>query len=91
MFRIILVAALIVSALALAKQNHWFEKAGIVGTCVEVAAPYGDEAQYWSCEQGVLTGFPSLRHNACDPHGVSAGRQLWRCPTPLVSAPGGIF
>jgi hypothetical protein len=91
MLRIIIVAVLIVSVLALAKHNHWFEKAGIVGTCAEVRAPHGDEAQWWSCQQGVLTGFPSLRRDSCEPRGVAAGRQVWRCPTPLVTEPGGIL
>jgi hypothetical protein len=91
MLKIIIVAVLIVSVLAVAKENRWFERAGIVGTCEEVAAPLGDYAQWWACEQGVLTGFPSLSRDSCDPRGLAAGRQVWRCPTRLVTAPGGIL
>ena len=91
MLRIILVAALLVSALALAKQNHWFEKTGIVGTCAGLAAPRGDDGQWWSCEQGVLTGFPTLKRDSCESRAVAAGRQVWRCSTPLVTTPGGIL
>jgi hypothetical protein len=91
MFRIILVAALIVAVLAVAKQNRWFERVGIVGTCSQLTPPRGDEAQWWTCKQGVLTGYPSLRRDSCDPRGTAAGRQVWRCPTPLVTTPGGIL
>jgi hypothetical protein len=90
MFRILLVAAVIVSLLAFAKKNEWFERAGVVGTCTEIAAPRGDEAQWWSCKQGVLTGYPSLRRDSCDPQGTRSQRQFWRCTTPLTSSPGGL-
>ena len=91
MLKIFLVAALIVSVLALAKQNRWFEEAGIVGTCAEVQAPRGDDGQWWACKQGVLTGYPSLQRDSCDVKGVAAGKQVWHCPTPLTTAPGGIL
>jgi hypothetical protein len=91
MLRIFLVGAAIVAALVFAQRDHWFERAGLVGTCRLAQAPYGDTAQWWSCRQGVLTGFPVLTRNDCDSHGIVLGREIWRCPTPLETAPGSVF
>ncbi len=91
MLRILMVGAAIVAAMVFAQREHWLARAGLVGNCRTVAAPYGDTAQWWSCRQGVLTGFPVLTRHDCDEHGIVLGRELWRCPTPLESAPGGVF
>ena len=91
MLKIILVAVLIAGTLALAKQNHWFERIGMVGTCTQLRAPSGDDGQWWSCKQGVLTGYPTLRKDGCAPKGTQGGQEVWRCPTPLATVPGGIM
>ena len=91
MLKFFLVAAFIAATLALAKQNDWFDRMGVVGTCTQLRAPRGDDAQWWACTQGVLTGFPALRKDGCDPKGLQNGQELWRCPTPLASTPGGVF
>jgi len=91
MLRIFLVGAAIVVALVVARRDHWLERAGLVGTCRLAQAPFGDTAQWWSCRQGVITGFPVLTHDQCDNEGITLGRELWRCPEPLVSAPGGVL
>ena len=92
MLRILIVGVAIAAALVVAKRDHWVERAGLVGTC-RLAQPLTprDTAQWWSCRQGVLTGFPVLTRHDCDEHGIVLGRELWRCATPLESAPGGVF
>ena len=91
MLRILMVGAAIVAALVFAQREHWFARAGLVGTCRLSPAPIGDTAQWWSCRQGVLTGYPVLTRHECDDRGVVLGREVWRCPTPLETAPGGVF
>jgi hypothetical protein len=88
MLKIILVAVLIAGTLALAKSNHWFERMGVLGSCTVLRSPRGDEGQWWACKQGVLTGYPVLRKDGCDPKGVQAGQEVWRCPAPLATVPG---
>ena len=90
MLKIILVAVLIAGTLAVAKQKDWFDRMGVVGTCTQLRAPRGGGAQWWACKQGALTGFP-LRKDGCDPKGLQDGQELWRCPVPLQSIPGGVF
>ena len=91
MLRIFIVGAAIVASLVVAQRDHWFERAGFVGTCKLTQAPYGDAAQWWSCRQGMITGYPVLTRQQCDNKGIVLSRELWRCPTPLDSAPGGVF
>jgi hypothetical protein len=66
MLRILMVGAAIVAAMIFAQREHWLARAGLVGNCRIIAAPYGDTAQWWSCRQGVLTGFPVLTRHDCD-------------------------
>ena len=60
LFKIALVGAVVAASLFLLKQQHVFQRAGIIGSCVVVAAPAGEssEGQWWSCREGVITGFP---------------------------------
>ena len=88
MLRIFLVGAAIVAVFVFAKRDHWLEHAGLVGTCQIVPSPYGDEAQWWSCREGLVSGYPVLTQENCDSQGVVAAREFWRCPTPLEQVPG---
>jgi hypothetical protein len=90
MLRIFFVGLAIVAALVAAKREHWLARAGLVGTCQVSQPPFGDTAQWWSCKQGILTGFPVLTRHDCDSKGFVASREVWRCPTPLVQAPGAV-
>jgi hypothetical protein len=91
MLRIFFVGAAIIAALVFAQRDHWFQRAGLVGTCRLAQPPYGDTAQWWSCREGIITGYPVLTRNACDEEGFVLNREIWRCPTPLESAPGGVL
>jgi hypothetical protein len=83
--KVVIAAALIVAALAAGKQNHVFERAGVVHECRAIAAPLGEEADaHWqACKQGWLDGYPDLSLESCDRMGRTPGREFWRCPAPL--------
>ncbi len=92
MLRILFVGAAIVAALVVAKRDHWFERAGLVGNCRLTRPLYtNDTAQWWSCRQGLLTGYPVLTRQQCDSQGFMLNREVWRCTTPLETAPGAVF
>ena len=88
MFKLILVAVGIVVALAVAKEERWFDRAGVVGSCEVIVAPFGDTGEWWSCSEGFLTGFPRLERDSCDLRGAFVGEEVWRCAIPLKRTPG---
>jgi hypothetical protein len=81
--KIILVCVAIVGTLAVAQRQHWFEQAGFVGGCSLAPTPPGEFGQWWSCKEGVLTGYPSLIRDNCSLKVVTGARQVWRCPQPI--------
>jgi hypothetical protein len=83
--KIILVLAALIASLALLQQQHTFERIGVTGTCTEVRTPAGDapEAQWWSCKEGLLTGYPTLLKDGCDLKVKTTARQVWRCPVAI--------
>ena len=86
MIKIFAVAAMIAAALVTAKQQRAVERAGILSTCVAVAAPAGEEGEIRSCTQGILTGFPDLSMDSCERVGRRPGHEFWRCPVPLTAS-----
>jgi hypothetical protein len=88
MLRIFLVGVAIVAVFVFAKRDHWWARTGLVGTCQLATAPAGDKGQWWSCREGILSGYPTLTQENCDSQGVVASREFWRCPTPLEQVPG---
>jgi hypothetical protein len=86
MIRIFLVAALIVAALALAKQERVFARAGVVHSCVAAATPAGEDGAWVVCQQGFLDGYPDLSRDACERANRTADREYWRCPEALASS-----
>jgi hypothetical protein len=92
MLRIIIVGVAIAAALFAAKRDRWFERAGLVGNCHLTQPGYiGDTAQWWSCRQGLITGYPVLARQQCDSTGFVLNRELWRCTVPIETAPGAVF
>jgi hypothetical protein len=85
MSRVILICVLIAAFLAYAKNEQYFERAGIVHTCKPIAAPAGQDGDWQSCEQGLIDGFPDLSLDACERMGRTTGREFWRCPVPLTN------
>ena len=91
MLKIFLVGAAIVAVFVFAKRDHWLARADLIGTCQIAPTPYGDDTgQWWSCKEGIMSGYPVLTMQHCDSQGVVATRELWRCPTPLTQVPGGV-
>jgi hypothetical protein len=88
-FRIFLVFAAAATVLVLAKERHWFEQTGVLGSCTRAYAPPGDTGQWWSCEEGWLSGYPRLEKEGCRIERRPAAREVWRCPLPLTTAPSG--
>ena len=83
--KILVVLALLVAGLAVLQQQRVVQRAGVVGSCVEVRAPANDVrgAQWWSCNEGLITGFPSLVKDNCTLKVPTGERQVWRCPVPI--------
>jgi hypothetical protein len=73
----------IVGALAVAQQQHLFEKWGVTGSCSLVRSPRGDLGAWYRCREGLLTGFPSLLGDQCTYELRAKRFEYWRCPTRL--------
>jgi hypothetical protein len=89
LLRILLIAALIGTGLFVAKEEHVFERAGLVGHCQAAQAPPGAEGQWYACYEGVMTGYPNLVQDSCDRSGRRPGIEYWRCPAGLTAGIGG--
>lgn len=89
--RILLVGALALGLLVYAKQDRVLARVGIVGTC-KLSSPLAGvpraqrRAQWWSCSEGSVTGYPSLELQSCTSSGTVAHREYWYCLTPIASA-----
>ena len=90
--KIVVVLALLIGGLVTLQQQRVFERIGVTGGCELVRAPIADtaDAQWWSCWQGVLTGYASLVKDHCELRYVPKGRQVWRCPAP-IERPGSLI
>jgi hypothetical protein len=86
MTRILLVGALIVAALALAKQEQVFARAGVVHACSAIAAPVGEDGYWVACKEGWLDGYPDLSFDSCERTGRAPDREFWRCPVELSTS-----
>ena len=90
MLRIFFVGAAIVAVFVFAKRDNWLQRAGLVGTCQITPTPFGDTGQWWSCREGLVSGYPVLTRQQCDSRSIIASREMWRCPIPLTTVPGGV-
>ena len=90
LLKIALVGVAFALLLGAAKQQQWFERAGITSSCIAVAAPLGqDRTRAWyACREGVMTGFPTLERDSCSSAGIIGQREVWQCEAPLESMPG---
>ena len=85
MSRIVVVAAVIASLLALGKNERVLDRAGILGTCAELNAPAPEGGQWLECRPGELTGYPDLSRDSCQKAGMRGEARFWVCPTALVA------
>ena len=90
LLKILLVGAFVAVMLAVARDQQWFERSGVLGRCSMVGAPLGQrpEGAWYLCSEGIMTGFPALEGDGCDSVGFVAKKEVWRCPAALESVPG---
>jgi hypothetical protein len=83
LFKIVFVGAFAALMLGVAKQQHWFERAGLVSSCALVATPAGQPAggSWYLCREGIMTGYPRLERDNCDSRGFVGKLELWHCDT----------
>jgi hypothetical protein len=87
--KIAMVGLAIAAMMGFARDQRWFERAGIVGVCRATPAPYGQKDDAWyACEQGILNGFPNLKADYCSTQATIAHREIWHCTVALDSLPG---
>lgn len=85
LLRIFVVAALAVAVMVAIKDGA-LRRVGLVGSCAPVAVRNGGDFSWLSCESGRLEGYPDLSRQSCVLVGSIGGRDLWRCPAPVVSS-----
>ena len=83
LLRIVLIAALLGTGLVVAKEEHLFERAGLVGHCEVVRSPPGDDGQWHGCVEGLISGYPNLVKDSCTRETRRPGVEYWRCPVAL--------
>ncbi len=89
LLKIALVGVAIAVIMGMAREQHWFQRAGFVGVCAATTAPYGEEESTWyACKQGLLNGFPNLEADSCSRDRMVAHQEIWRCTVPITSVPG---
>ncbi len=82
--KIAMVGVAIVALMAVARDQRWFERSGVVGTCYTTPAPRSEPGGSWyACKQGLLSGFPNLEADTCSSAGVVSHQEIWRCSRPL--------
>ena len=86
MIRILATAALSAALLVLVQEQDVLHRAGLLGSCAQIAAPAGSWGEWWACEAGALTGSSDLSGRSCERMGRRAGYEYWRCPAALVQA-----
>ena len=86
MSRIVFVAAMIASVLALAKHEHALDRTGMFGSCSALSAPAPQGGRWLECRPGKLSGYPDLSQDSCSRRGLRGEARYWICPAALVAA-----
>ena len=84
--RIALVALVVAALLVAVSKGALLERAGLVGSCREVAAPRRAEGVWQECSPGKLEGRPNLRRDSCKSAGIYDGLEYWQCPERVSAA-----
>ena len=84
--RIALVAVLVAAVLVAVSKGSLLERAGLVGSCREVAAPRHADGIWQECSPGKLEGRPDLRRDSCKSAGIYGGLEYWQCPERVSAA-----
>jgi hypothetical protein len=88
MFRMFVVAALIVAAMVAIKDGRPLKRTGLVAVCAEVTPPPGQSGFWEACKAGKLEGRPDLTRRPCNSVGIVDNVEYWRCPERIGSGPG---
>ena len=87
MSRIVFVAAMIASVLALAKHEHALDRHRHVRILLGArSAPAPQGGRWLECRPGKLSGYPDLSQDSCSRRGLRGESRYWICPTALVAA-----
>ena len=86
MARVLVVAALIASFLALAKSERILDRTGLLGSCSELTAPAPKGGRWLACTPGELTGYPDLSRDSCTRGAMRGEVRYWICPAALVAS-----
>ena len=84
--KILLAGALVVAMMVVVKDGRVLSHARLLSSCVQVAEGGEQDPALQVCRKGRLDGYPDLRNKSCVPLATVAGRQTWRCPTPVVAS-----
>ena len=85
------VAVALIAVMVVARDQNWAGRVGVTGSCTQTQPPsYGGQDTWYSCKQGILTGFPSLEGDAatCEEAGIVRHQEVWHCANRLSSTPG---
>jgi hypothetical protein len=86
LLRVAAAVMLIASLLAVAKQQHVLDRAGLTGSCSSMSDPAPLDTVWWACTGGSLTGAPDRTNEGCKPGAVRGDVRYWLCPETLVSS-----
>ena len=89
LMKILMTGVAIVALMAVARDQRWPQRAGVVGSCYPTPAPRSNPGGAWyACKQGLVNGFPNLELDSCSSAGIVEHQEVWRCSVPLGSLPG---
>jgi hypothetical protein len=87
--KIAMVGVALVVMMAVAREQRWPQRAGVVAVCNPTPPPSsGRDESWYACSEGLMTGYRNLEADKCTSAGMVSQREIWRCTEPLVSLPG---
>ena len=87
LLKIVLVAAVVMAGLVFAQREDLVHEWGVAGTCEGVRPPADDGKHWYACEEGLLTGYPSLIGDQCRYESRASSYEYWSCPAPVTRFP----
>ena len=85
MFRFAAAVFVIAALLAVAKDRHVLDRAGLTGSCSSMDAPAPPDTVWWQCSGGSLTGAPDRSKEGCKAGEVRGEVRYWLCPATIES------
>ena len=85
MIKVAIVIVAVAAALVAAKQSNALQRAQLLSSCSEMAAPVDEGRSFLACRAGKLDGMPDLSVKSCESRGLSGSFEYWSCPTRISS------